>query len=361
VTSPSFIDEVRIWVKGGDGGAGCVSFRRETFVPRGGPDGGNGGSGGDVYLVGKRGLSSLHHFRRQRHFRAERGLHGGSNDKTGRSGEHTYVDVPLGTIARDAEGALLGEILEPGQKLLVARGERGGRGNAAFKSSTNRAPRQFDPGRYAEERELRLELKLLADVAIIGLPNAGKSTLISRISAARPKIADYPFTTLVPNLGVVEAPGHQSFVVADVPGLIEGASEGHGLGLQFLRHVERSRVLLHLLDGTALEAEDPAALYRAVRRELEAYSAELAQKPEIVAVNKADAGLDEALLGRLRAEIGPLHVISAAAGEGLKGLVRELWTAVSVAVEAQESSGMAAAHGVGAALDEAEDDEDAWP
>jgi GTPase len=326
----SFVDEVRIYVKGGDGGAGCVSFRREKYVPRGGPDGGDGGDGGDVLLVGKAGLSSLHHFRRQRHFRAERGRHGSGSDRTGRSGEHLLVEVPLGTIVRDEAGELVGEVLEPGQTLLVARGARGGRGNASFKSPTNRAPREWEPGRYGEEHWIALELKLLADVAIIGFPNSGKSTLIAHVSAARPKIADYPFTTLVPNLGVVEAPdGHDSFVVADVPGLIEGASEGKGLGLQFLRHVERSRLLLHLLDGATLDPSDPASAYRTVRRELAAYSPELAAKPEVVALNKADIGLDPALVEALRSELGPLHLISAATGQGLAPLIRELWTEVS--------------------------------
>ena len=323
----SFVDEVRIFVKGGDGGAGCVSFRREKFVPKGGPDGGDGGDGGDVLLVGKTGLSSLHHFRRQRHFRAERGMHGSGSNRTGRSGNSLSIEVPLGTIARDDEGELVGEVLDPEQRLLVAHGARGGRGNASYKSSTNRAPREWEPGRFGDERWITLELKLLADVAIIGFPNSGKSTLISRVSAARPKIADYAFTTLVPNLGVVEAPGgHDSFVVADVPGLIEGASEGKGLGLQFLRHVERSRLLLHLLDGAALDPSDPAATYRSVRHELEAYSPELAAKPEVVAVNKADIGLEAGLLDALRAELAELHVISAATGEGVQALVLKLWT-----------------------------------
>ena len=335
MSAPSFLDEARIWVRGGDGGAGCVSFRREKYVPRGGPDGGDGGDGGDVILRGKPGLSSLHHFRRQRHFRAERGLHGSGANKTGRSGESLHVDVPLGTLVRDEAGELLSEILDPGQTFVVARGAKGGRGNASYKSPTNRAPREFEPGRYGEERWIFLELKLLADVAIIGFPNAGKSTLISRISAARPKIADYPFTTLVPNLGVVEAPGRESFVVADVPGLIEGASEGKGMGTQFLRHVERSRVLLHLLDGTALDSSDPANAYRVVRAELANYSPELAEKPELIAVNKSDVNPEAKLLDALRDEIGPFHLISAATGQGLDRLVLDVWTQVQASRIAQ--------------------------
>ncbi len=327
--TPAFLDEARIWIEGGAGGAGCTSFRREKYVPRGGPDGGDGGCGGSVYLVGNRHFTSLHHFRRRRHFRAERGQHGEGNNRTGRSGRELDIDVPLGTIARDEEGNVLCEILRAGQKTIVAKGARGGRGNTRFKTSTNRVPTKSDNGEAGESRWIFLELKLLADVAIVGFPNAGKSTLIAHISAARPKIASYPFTTLVPNLGVVEAPGHQSFVVADVPGLIEGASEGLGMGHEFLRHVERSRVLLHLLDGSDLATASPLEAYRALRGELRAYSGELAEKREIVALNKADLPIPQATIDALEREIGRIYVVSAFTGQGLAELVLEMWKALS--------------------------------
>jgi len=256
-----FFDQVKIYVKGGDGGDGCVAFRREKWVPFGGPSGGHGGAGGNVYLVVDHNLNTLIHFRKRVHFKAQAGNRGSSKKQQGKSGEDWLVPVPPGTMVYDADsGEFLADLIEEGQRMLVAKGGRGGRGNAAFASPTNQAPRLAEHGEPGQERWLRLELKLIADVGIIGLPNAGKSTLLSVVSAARPKIADYPFTTLQPNLGVVIMDGYRSFVLADVPGLIEGASEGAGLGHQFLRHVERTRLLIHLLNGAAT---DPLADYDA--------------------------------------------------------------------------------------------------
>ncbi len=281
-----FFDEAKIYVKGGDGGNGIVAFRREKFVPFGGPAGGDGGKGGDVYLIVDPHLNTLGSFRHQVHFKAERGQHGRGKDQTGKSGSDVLVRVPPGTIARDAaSGAFLGDLTQPGQKLLVARGGRGGRGNAAFASPTDQAPRIAEQGDPGEERWLALELKLIADVGIVGLPNAGKSTLLSVVSAARPKIAAYPFTTLVPNLGFVELDPQTSFVVADLPGLIEGAHQGVGLGHQFLRHAERTRLLIHLLDGAS---QDPLADYGTINAELDLYSERLASRPQIVVLNKMD-------------------------------------------------------------------------
>ncbi|MCA9736673.1 MAG: translation initiation factor IF-2 [Gemmatimonadetes bacterium] len=280
-----FLDEAEIDVEAGNGGNGVVAFRREKYVPRGGPNGGHGGKGGDVILVGDEGLNTLHAFRFTQRYQGGRGGHGGSQDKHGRNGEDLRVAVPVGTVVREAEtGELVGDVTRHGQELVVAKGGRGGRGNSAFKSATNQAPRVAEKGSPGQVRRLKLELKLIADVGVIGLPNAGKSTLLSVVSAARPKIADYPFTTLVPNLGVVEI-GHATMVLADVPGLIEGASEGLGLGDRFLRHIERTRILLHLVDGSQ---PDPLADFRIINQELAAYSPELAERPQIVAVNKID-------------------------------------------------------------------------
>ncbi len=320
-----FIDEIIIQVKGGDGGKGCVSFRREKFVPRGGPDGGNGGKGGDVVLEADPGMNTLYHLRFRKLYRAQRGQHGKGKGMDGRSGEDLTIRVPVGTEIFDhTTGKKIADLIKPGQRVIVARGGRGGRGNAAFATSTNRAPRHAEEGEKGEEKELRLELKLLAHVGIIGLPNAGKSTLISRISAARPKIADYPFTTLTPNLGVVEVKG-ETFVVADVPGLIEGAHRGAGLGHRFLRHVERTKVLLHLVDPLA---DDPVENYRIIRRELEHYSCEVASKPEIVAVNKSDL-LSRTIQEKIKkkfhqAGINNIRFISAATGSGIKPLLHTL-------------------------------------
>jgi GTP-binding protein len=324
-----FVDEIDVFVKGGDGGAGCVSFRREKFVPRGGPDGGDGGDGGSVVLEADPSITTLLDFHYQRHYTAERGQHGEGSNRQGRSGGDTILRVPLGTVVSERDGGEpLGDLTERGQRLTVARGARGGRGNARFATSTNRAPRRADLGRAGEERWIHLELKLLADVGVIGFPNAGKSTLVSRLSAAKPKIADYPFTTLAPTLGIVRAGDDRSFVIADLPGLIPGAASGKGLGHRFLRHVERTRVLVHLIDLDPGTGRDPLADYRAIRDELSAYSEELAVRPEIVVVNKVElpgTGETRALVERFCAERGlSFHAISAVTGEGLPALVHAL-------------------------------------
>jgi GTP-binding protein len=319
-----FFDEAKIYVKSGDGGDGCVAFRREKFVPFGGPSGGNGGAGGDVCLVVDRNLNTLVHFKKRIHFKAKAGGRGSGKNQQGKKGEDRLVPVPPGTMVYDADtGELLADLLEDGQQVQVVSGGRGGRGNAAFASPTNQAPRVAEHGEPGQERWVRLELKLIADVGIIGVPNAGKSTLLSVVSAARPKIAAYPFTTLQPNLGVVTVDDYQSFVVADVPGLIEGASEGAGLGHQFLRHVERTRLLIHLLDGAAL---DPLADYEAINDELAQFSEQLAAKPQIVVLNKLDLPdaqawwplVQEAMQERnLEA-----HAISAVSGQGVRQLMQ---------------------------------------
>jgi GTP-binding protein len=285
-----FVDEARIKVQAGNGGRGSTSFRREKFVPLGGPDGGDGGHGGSVYVRAVAGINTLADFRIERTFKGGAGEPGGGNDCTGRSGEDLYVPVPVGTVIRDAETAeQLGDLTRVDQEILVARGGKGGWGNQRFKSSTNRAPRQFGPGLPGEKRLLELEMKVIADVGLLGLPNAGKSTLISVVSAARPKIADYPFTTLHPNLGVVSVGQHRSFVMADIPGLIEGAAEGAGLGIRFLRHLQRTRVLLHLVDiAPPNPDDDPVKDARAIVAELKKYSEDLAEKPRWLVLNKRD-------------------------------------------------------------------------
>src|ERR1041384_170347 len=320
-----FIDEVKIQVEAGHGGRGCMSFRREKYVPRGGPDGGDGGAGGDVVAVADRDFTTLLDLRYQRLYRAARGEHGRGKDQHGRRGEDKVIQVPVGTIIRDAQtGDVLADLSVPGARAIVAHGGKGGRGNARFVSSTNRSPRKVQPGLPGEERELEVELRLLADVGIIGLPNAGKSTLISVISAARPKIADYPFTTLVPNLGVVRYGDGKSFVVADIPGLIEGAHRGEGLGHKFLKHVSRTKVLVHLLDASVIDEADPLANWSAINRELELFDPELARNPQIVAANNIDLpeGAEKAkLLQEKFASAGaPFCAISAAAHKGLRAL-----------------------------------------
>jgi GTP-binding protein len=319
----NFVDEAVIHVQAGRGGNGCMAFRREKFVPRGGPAGGDGGHGGSLYLRGNAQLNTLQHLRFNPHYRAERGRHGEGSNRTGRSGDHFHVEVPLGTVVRDADtGEWIGEILEE-DSLLIAHGGRGGRGNARFASATNQAPRRADPGEEGESRSLKLELKLLADVGVVGLPNAGKSTLISVVSAARPKIADYPFTTLVPQLGVVAlGPDSDPFVIADLPGLIAGASEGAGLGHRFLRHVERCRVLLHLVDlaaeGSAVEEIE------AIEHELREFNADLLLRPRLLVGTKLDAaGPDRrAELERAAAERGlDFLTISSVTREGVDRLV----------------------------------------
>ncbi len=323
-----FIDEAVLHVQGGRGGNGCVAFRREKFVPKGGPAGGDGGQGGSVFLVGNEGLNTLYHLRNRRLYPAERGRHGEGSNKTGRSGEDLEIAVPLGTEVFDRESReLLGEILNHGQRLRVAAGGRGGRGNARFATATRQAPRHAQPGEAGEEKLLELQLKLLADVGVVGLPNAGKSTLISVVSAAKPKIADYPFTTLVPQLGVVaRGPESEPFVIADVPGLIAGAAEGAGLGTQFLRHVERCRVLLHLVDLSAGEADAVADL-EAVERELASFDRGLLERDRILVGSKLDV-VDEQRHAELRAAAErrglTYHEISSVTGAGIQELIRLL-------------------------------------
>lgn len=320
-----FIDEVRIKVKAGDGGNGCLAFRREKFVPHGGPSGGDGGRGGDVVFVSSPHHNTLLHFRYNPEHKAERGRHGEGSNRTGREGTSIQVPVPVGTVVYDGEtGEQLFDFTEPDQRWTAARGGRGGRGNARFATSTHQTPTEHESGRTGDERALRLELKLLADVGLVGFPNAGKSTLISRISAARPKIADYPFTTLEPNLGVVEVQDQRTFVVADIPGLIEGAHEGAGLGIHFLRHVERTRLLVHLVDVSESSGREPVEDFEVILRELESFSEDLASKPMFVVASKIDVAQDSTRMEALEAaatERGmPFFRISGVTGEGLDTL-----------------------------------------
>jgi GTPase len=324
-----FVDEVVIHVRGGRGGDGCVSFRREKHVPRGGPDGGDGGRGGNVVLVADPMLTTLLDFRYKRDYKAERGGDGSGNNKSGKNAADIELRVPVGTQVTDMRsGELVADLVSPGQREIVARGGKGGRGNAVFVSSTHQAPRFAEKGEPAEERDLRLELKLLADVGLIGFPNVGKSTLITKMSAAKPKIADYPFTTLVPNLGVVHVEPGKSFVAADIPGLIEGASEGAGLGHQFLRHIERTRLLVHVLDVSGLTMRDPYEDFAIVNRELVAYSERLAGLTQLVALNKSDMpGANEIipeLRPRLESEGYTVYEISALTGAGVRELIYAL-------------------------------------
>ena len=322
-----FVDEAVIRVQAGDGGNGCVSFRREKFIPNGGPDGGDGGDGGDIYLLADTNLNTLIDFRFERFYAAERGENGRGANCTGARGKDLVMRVPVGTRARDeSTGEVLGDLTREGQKLMVAKGGFHGLGNTRFKSSVNRAPRQKTMGTPGELRELRLELLLLADVGLLGLPNAGKSTFIRAVSAARPKVADYPFTTLVPNLGVVRMGEHRSFVVADIPGLIEGAAEGAGLGIRFLKHLERCRVLLHLVDILPVDGSDPAENAKTIIHELEKYSPELAGKPRWLVFNKLDLVLEEEadeIVTRVMTALeweGPVYRISAFDKQGTDGI-----------------------------------------
>jgi GTP-binding protein len=333
-----FVDDVDIRVTAGDGGRGCLSFRREKFVPRGGPDGGDGGSGGSVFIVATSTKNTLIDFRFHPEFTAPRGSHGQGSNKTGQTGDDLEIAVPVGTLVlqkdpETGETAPLADLTQEGQRVLVAKGGRGGRGNARFVSSTNRAPRRTEPGEPGEERFLRLQLKLIADVGLIGFPNAGKSTLISRISAARPKIADYPFTTLNPNLGVVRLSDDRSFVVADVPGLIAGAHAGHGLGHQFLRHVERTKVLVHLVDVSGASGRDPVEDFDTIVEELRLFDPRVAEKPQIVAATKIDAVDDprrvDALERHVRVRQLPFFRISAVAGTGLDELLEAAWRQIA--------------------------------
>jgi GTPase len=320
-----FLDEARILVKAGDGGNGCLAFRREKFVPRGGPSGGDGGRGGDVILVATAHQNTLLQFSYNPEHKAERGRHGEGSNRTGADGKSIEVAVPVGTAVYDeATGERLFDFTEAGQRFNVARGGRGGRGNARFATATHQAPTEHEPGRPGEEKRLRLELKLLADVGLVGFPNAGKSTFISRISAARPKIADYPFTTLEPNLGVVEMENYRSFVVADIPGLIEGAHLGHGLGIQFLRHIERTRLVAHLVDVSESSGREPVRDFEIVMEELASFSADLVAKPMVVVATKMDAAQDPervASLRNLAAARGlQFFAISSATGQGIEEL-----------------------------------------
>jgi GTPase len=333
-----FVDEAKIFVKAGDGGNGCVAFRREKYVPRGGPSGGDGGNGGSIYLEANANDNTLLRYRYNREFKGERGRHGEGSNCTGQSGADTILQIPVGTMVYDAQSSeTIADLATPGQRVLIAHGGQGGRGNQHFAKPWHQAPREHEEGRPGEERHLRLELKLLADVGLVGFPNAGKSTLISAISAARPKIANYPFTTLEPNLGVVNADGGtgghgtelgRTFVVADLPGLIEGAHEGAGLGIRFLRHVERTRLLVHLIDTSDSSVDDPVHAFKVIEGELHAFSAALIDKPMIVVASKLDATTDRAHLEELRAFCAEqkleFQAISAASGDGVKGLVRAM-------------------------------------
>ncbi|MEM9302714.1 MAG: Obg family GTPase CgtA [Pseudomonadota bacterium] len=333
-----FVDEVEILVEAGKGGNGAVSFRREKYIPKGGPDGGNGGRGGDVILVGDEGLNTLVDFRHQRSFRAENGQAGAGRKRTGRSGGDCEIRVPVGTVVGNAAtDETIGEVLTHGQRLTVAQGGHGGRGNESYKSSTNRAPRQFTPGDPGDRRDLHLELKVLADVGLVGFPNAGKSTLIRAISAATPKVADYPFTTLYPSLGVVSPEPARSFVVADIPGLIEGASDGAGLGIQFLRHVQRARLLWHVVDIAPIDGSDPVAQLRQIETELERFDDSLLARERWLVLTKADLVPGEDREGTAKGIVdqlgwtGPVHVVSSVSKDGLRALTLDALEAVEAA------------------------------
>ena len=318
-----FIDEVFITVQSGDGGRGCVSFRREKFVPRGGPDGGDGGKGGDVILQSTSHRRTLYPFRFKRQFKAKNGVYGQGKKKTGKNGEDLFIEIPPGTLVSDAEtNELLKDFTQPGESFMAAAGGRGGQGNIRFKTSTKRAPRYAQPGEPGQFFKLKLELKLLADVGIIGLPNAGKSTLISVISSATPKIADYPFTTLNPTLGVVQPDQEESFVVADIPGLIEGAHQGAGLGIRFLRHIERTRILVHLVDASNIDPQNPLASYETINGELAQYNPLLTEKPQILVLNKMDVPGTEQIAEIFQQAVKdrPVLMISAAARKGIDAL-----------------------------------------
>lgn len=330
-----FVDRVVLYVKGGDGGNGRVSFHREKYIQLGGPDGGDGGDGGDVIIRTVVGADSLAAVTHRKHLKAEPGSNGGVNNRHGRNGKDVSINVPPGTVIRDRDrGHILRDLAEPGQEVVAAKGGRGGRGNRHFANSVNRTPREAEPGERGEERWIVLELKTIADVGLVGLPNAGKSTLLSRLSRAQPEIADYPFTTKYPNLGMVYAGGEHAFVLADLPGLIEGAHEGVGLGLEFLRHVERTRVLVHLVEPLPIDGSDPVQNYRIIRKELEHYSPVLAQKPEIIAVSKAELTGSEDVRNRLAGELGKdVLLVSAVTGQGLSQIVSQVLAVLPTAPE----------------------------
>ena len=345
-----FVDEASIEVYAGNGGNGCVSFRREKYIPKGGPDGGDGGDGGSVYLRGDDALNTMIDYRYARRFRADNGESGKGRNCTGRGGDDLVLPVPIGTTVLDEDtGEILGDIREHGQDLLVAQGGFHGLGNTRFKSSVNRAPRQSTPGSSGEMRRLKLELKVLADVGLLGLPNAGKSTFIRAVSAAKPKVADYPFTTLVPNLGVVKVDSYRSFVVADIPGLIEGASDGAGLGIRFLKHLTRNRILLHIVDIAPLDESDPAEAAASIVRELERFSPTLASRPRWLILNKVDLLSQEELSARRDAVLkaiswtGPVYEISAISKDGTSALSGDLMTCIEErkAIEAEDAEALA--------------------
>lgn len=335
-----FVDEIEIFVQGGRGGDGCVTFRREKYVPKGGPDGGDGGDGGSVILVAREGVDSLAFLTHRKHWTAENGERGGPALCHGRSGEDLIIPVPPGTLVFDADhNLLLKDLDQPGAQVVVARGGKGGKGNAFFKSPTNRAPRESTPGAEGEKRHLRLELRLIADVGLIGKPNAGKSTLLSRLTRARPKIAAYPFTTRYPNLGRVVLDWERSFVLADIPGLIEGAHRGAGLGHEFLRHIQRSGILLHLVEPEPYDGSDPISNYFGIRSELEKFDPSLIQRPEIVAVTKADLPSAQLISQKLQEKTGkPVFAISAVTGQNLHLLVERVWQTLREFRPSQSSS-----------------------
>src|SRR5688572_16639077 len=325
---PMFVDEANIHVKAGDGGNGCVSFRREKYIPKGGPDGGDGGNGGSIILEASADKDTLLDFAGKHHWRAPRGEAGMGKKMFGPGGDDLLIKVPPGTLVFDADhNILLADLDTAGKRVVVARGGKGGRGNWHFKGPTNQAPRYAEPGTEGQERNLKLELKLIADVGLVGMPNAGKSTLLRAISAARPKVADYPFTTLEPQLGIVELIGDRRIVVADIPGLIEGAQRGAGLGHAFLKHIERTQIIVHLLDLFPPDGSDPAENYRTIRRELEAFSPALAEKREIIAANKMDLATDDDAVNRLRSELAGKQIvpISGVSRQGVERLLDMLW------------------------------------
>jgi GTPase len=325
-----FIDQATIYVKAGNGGNGIISFRREKYIPKGGPDGGNGGKGGDIILRVDTQLTTLMDFRYKRNYTAEHGDHGQGANRTGKSGQDTIIRVPAGTIIKNEEtDEIIADLIHENEEIILARGGRGGKGNAEFATSINQAPRKATKGTPGEEHSIQLELKLLADIGLIGFPNAGKSTLISRISAARPKIADYPFTTLIPNLGIVRYGEYKSFVVADMPGLIEGAHTGKGLGIEFLRHIERTRVIVCLIESTA---EDIKEQYTTLMHELKSFNETMAKKPQIITISKMDIADDESLARLKKVKFPkriPVYQISAVTGEGIKELTDEMWKQLS--------------------------------
>jgi GTP-binding protein len=330
-----FIDEAKISVKAGDGGNGCMSFRREKYIPRGGPDGGDGGSGGDVYFLADDNLDTLIDFVGKHNWKAQDGSAGQGSNMTGASGEDLIIRVPPGTLIYDQDlELLLKDMNEPGMKVMICRGGKGGRGNKSFATSTNQAPRTTTSGQKGQDRQLRLELKLLADVGLVGMPNAGKSTLISRCSDAHPKIANYPFTTLEPVLGIAKLSDYRRFVMADIPGLIEDSHKGAGLGIEFLRHIERTRIIVHILDIMPMDGSDPVENYKTIRNELKLYSKKLAKKPEVIIANKIDLDPDGKVVDKLRKKLRKkIYPISAVTGQGVKELSELLWKKVKEAKE----------------------------